>query len=248
MGFRVRNREFNAWYQRIYIAASLLRFGLLVNLKNGQLIYWSYMPECKCKKLQVLRHGKTVAVEKNEFMSNSSKNSRLAYDGIREIERVAQEIKKSIPDVILLAPLERTVQTFHVLQSQITEELPVKRCPYLLGINNGSWEEKSFEKLDSNNLYVFLQRECAHNIFAKTRNGDSWGDVLVRCCRLLREMNREYKGKEVLLISQGSIYQGLKMLLHQQKTPWEGYSADSMFCTGVSKEKPIGYGRIFDVC
>ena len=45
----------------------------------------------------------------------------------------------------------------------------------MLGINNSVWEEKQLDMLDDTNLYIFLQREYAHNIFAKSKYGDSWG-------------------------------------------------------------------------
>lgn len=118
---------------------------------------------------------------------------------------------------------------------------------YLVGINNGVWGDKNFEGLDSQNLYVFLRRECSHNIFVKSLNGDSWGDVLVRCARLLKKINSCYSSQKVLLVSQGSIFQGMRILLHQGNDPWDGYSASAMFGT-VGREKLIGYGRIFNIC
>lgn len=240
--------EINTWYERLQITITLIRFGWIVNPFNGHIVFGFYTPSCKCKNLKLLRHGKTIAVERNEFMSNTSENSALTKGGIEEIKKVARDLIHHIPDVIFVAPLKRTMDTFGILQSQIAYNLPAVNCTYMLGINNGVWEEKQLEMLDDSNLYVFLQRECAHNIFAKAKNGDSWGNVLVRCSKLIRMINRDYKKKEVLLISQGSIYQGLKILLHQSSKPWEGYSANAMFCAKPSKEKSIGYGKIFEIC
>lgn len=244
----LKHYEINTWSEKLRIAACLLRYGILVNLKSGHIYYNSYIPQCKCKQLQLLRHGKTMAVESNEFMSNYSSNSGLSDEGKKEIIKVAGKITNNFPDIVLLAPLKRTIDTFELLQSQIKYQLPVKCCSYMLGINNSIWEGKKFEMLDDQNLYVFLQRECSHNVFAKVKGGDSWGDVFVRCAKILHKVNKQYYGKKVLLISQGSIYQGLKILLHQCKTPWEGYSADAMFCTKSSCKKIVGYGKVFDIC
>lgn len=242
-----RNEQ-NTLREKLLIAASLLRYGIFVNLYNGRLTYISYVPRCKCQKLKLLRHGKTVAVERHEFMSDSSFNSTLTNEGIMEIKAIAKEVASDFPDVVLLAPLPRTMNTFRVLQKQIQDVLPVKMCFYMRGINNSIWEEKTFEMLDDDNLYVFLERECSHNIFAKSQNGDSWGDVLRRCTKLIREINTKFENKNVLLVSQGSIYQGIKILLHQSKTPWEGYSAEAMFCTIPSDQKKVGYGKLFNIC
>ena len=240
--------EINTWYERLQISFNLLRFGWIVNPFSGQIILGFYTPHCKCKSLNLLRHGKTIAVERNEFMSNTSKNSALTKEGIEEIKQVAQDLFPRIPDVILLAPLKRTVDTFRILQSEIACSLPVIKCSYMVGINNSVWEEKQLEMLDDTNLYIFLQREYAHNIFAKSKCGDSWGDVLLRCSKLIRAINQDYRGKEVLLVSQGSIYQGLKILLHHSSKPWDGYSANAMFCAKPSHEKPVGYGKLFHIC
>lgn len=239
--------ETNTWRERLKIIVSLLRCGWIVNPINGRIIFSFFTLNCKCNSLKLLRHGKTVAVERNEFMSNNSANCSLTVEGINEIKKVADELLKKTPDVILLGPLQRTEDTFSILQDQSPDSLPVIRCPNMLGINNSIWAEKSLEMLDAENLFVFLQRECSHNIFAKAKYGDSWGDVLVRCAKLIHVINREYKGKDVLLISQGSIYQGFKILLHHSKNPWDGYSADAMFCAKPSHEQSIGYGKIFQI-
>lgn len=239
--------ESNSWYERLKITITLLLFGWLVNPFTGRILFGFFSPHCRSKSLRLLRHGKTFAVTRNEFMSNTSKNSALTKDGIEEIKAVSRILLHNLPDVILLAPLKRTRDTFNVLQSQTEECLQVKTCPYMLGINNSVWEGKRFEMLDENNFYIFLQRECAHNIFAKSKNGDSWGDVLIRCAKLIYTINKDYRDNDVLLISQGSIYQGLKILLHHSNKPWDGYSANAMFCMNTSQEKSVGYGKIFQL-
>lgn len=239
--------EINTWYERLQITFSLLFFGWIVNPFSGHIVFGFYHPTCRCKSLKLLRHGKTIAVERNEFMSNTSKNSTLTKDGIEEIKQVSHDLLHHFPDVILLAPLKRTLDTFSVLQSQFTYNLPVVNCPYMLGINNGVWEEKQLEMLDDKNFYIFLEREYEHNIFAKSKNGDSWGDVLIRCAKLIHTINHKYKEKDILLISQGSIYQGLRILLHRSSKPWDGYSAKAMFCSNPLEEKPVGYGKIFEI-
>lgn len=248
MSISLNCNEMNNCIEKLRIAICLLHHGIFVNLKSGHIHYNSYVPHCKCMKLQLLRHGRTIAVERNEFMSNSSSNGVLSDKGKIEIIKVAEKINDNFPDVVLLAPLDRTIETFKILQSHVKCKLPMNYCSYMLGINNGIWEGKTLEMLDTKNLYVFLQRECFHNIFIKTKDGDSWGDVLVRCAKLLHKLNKQYIDKNVLLISQGSIYQGLKILLHQSDTPWDNYSASKMFCVNSSHERSIGYGKIFNIC
>lgn len=237
----------NTWVQKIHIGFCLLCHGIRVNLTNGQISYLPYVPSCKCKRLRLLRHGKTIAVLNNEFMSNSSDNSALSKEGIAEIVEISHEIRNNIPDIVLVATINRAIETYNILQSQIEATLPTEYCSYILGINNSVWAGKSIEMLSDEDLRVFMQRECAHNIFAKTVCGDSWGDVLVRCAKLIHKINKQYVDKDILLVSQGSIYQGLKILLHRCKSPWEDYSAKTMFGISHSCKETVGYGRIFNI-
>lgn len=243
----LKNEEKNTFVERLYISLILLRHGIGVNLRSGKLFYLTFSPHCLCYSLDLVRHGKTVAVEKGEFMSNSSKNSVLSASGILELEGTAKEIDRMSPDVILFAPIERTEKTFKILKKYLSCNPTVKKCEYMIGINNSVWGDKKFESLDYENVYVFLQRECNHNIFVKSFDGDSWGDVLVRCARLLKELNCHYASKKVLLVSQGSVFQAMKILLHQNRHPWDGYSPSAMFGT-VGKDKLIGYGHILKIC
>lgn len=243
----VKKREKNTFFEKVYIVLTLLQYGVGVNLINGRMFYLSFSQRCHCSSLNLVRHGRTVAVENGEFMSNSSNNSVLSANGILELKNTAEEIERISPDVILIAPLERTIKTFEILSKYLSSNVVVNKCEFMVGINNGVWGDKKFENLDLQNLYIFLQRECSHNIFIKCLNGDSWGDVLIRCAHLLKELNRSYRSKKVLLVSQGSIFQGMKILLHQDKHPWDGYSASAMFGT-VGNEKLVGYGCILKIC
>lgn len=240
--------EMNTLKERIAISIRLLHYGIFVNLKSGRLYYIPYQPKCVCKSLQLIRHGETVAIEKGEFMSNDSANSRLTDKGRKELEKAVRYILDPLPDIILVGPLQRTISTYEVLCEGLLCKPKVRICEYLTGINNSVWGGKTFEKLSMDDLCVFLQRECNHNIFAKTKDGDSWGDVLIRCDKLLKEIKDKYTDKKILLISQGSVYQGIKILLHQEKKPWDDYAASTMFGIIGNNVKQIGYGRIFNIC
>lgn len=235
----------NTLVERLNIFLYLLRYGIVTNLVTGRIRYVSYRPSCRCSDLMLLRHGKTVGVENKEFMSNDSDNSILSNAGIREIEIISEDVRQYKPDITLVAPLNRTLSTFRVLQEKLPFSLNSIICSTLVGINNGVWESKTVDMLDEVNYLVYYKREYHHNIFAKSLYGDSWGDVLLRCGNLLEAINQDYAGKKVLLISQGSILQGLRIILHKTVSPWSDYSSGSMFSNTGSKS--IGYGKLFSI-
>lgn len=179
-------------------------------------------------------------------MSDTSGNARLSAEGKNELSATAEQIAENIPDAVLVGPLQRTKETLSILETAVGHEMKAEECGYLRGINNSRWAGKTFEMLDTDNLLLFLQRECSHNIFAKTEDGDSWGDVIFRCIRIVERLNRKYRGKKVLIISQGSIAQGMKIVLHLSPQPWEGYSAEKMFSL-TQKGTSYGYGKLVSI-
>ena len=194
-----------------------------------------------------MRHGKTIGVENKEFMSDTSANSVLSNDGKKEIRKVAYIIEKDIPDIIIVSSINRVKETFMVLKNCLSCNYSVEFSNDMKGINNSVWQGKKFEMLDESNLIVFLERECKHNVFIKTECGDSWADVIFRCTKVLNRINKYYSNKKVLLISQGSIYQSLKILLHIENSPWDNYSALKMFnINDVSSKDAIGYSCLFN--
>ena len=237
--------ELNSWLERIRYFLVFFRYGILVNVFEGNIRYLPFKRKCRCKGLKFIRHGRTEATEKKEFMSDISDNAKLSALGKEELQlpEIGKLIRENSPDVVLVGPLERTKETYMVLEKYFGEETNVDICPFMRGINNTDWSGKTFEMLDMNNLMIFLLRECDHNIFVKTTGGDSWGDVLFRCIKLLNHLNRNYCGKKVLLISQGSIYQAMKIVLHMHQEPWKNYSAEKMFSL-TSSGTNVEYGKI----
>lgn len=241
--FFLKKNESNTWVERIKYMLVYLPYGIFVNLFSGNIRYLPYRKKCLCKSVKLIRHGKTEAIEKKEFMSDTSCNARLSAAGKEELPIVAHQIKGNPPDIVLVGPLDRTKETFEILEKHIQITVETNTCVYLRGINNGLWAGKTFEMLDVDNLLLFLSRECSHNIFVKTKEGDSWGDVIFRCIKLLNYLNRSYRNKKVLIVSQGSIFQGMKIVLHLCKKPWEDYSAEKMFSL-TEEGTNVGYGRI----
>lgn len=61
-------------------------------------------------------------------MSDSSSNSVLSARGILELKNTAREVNKISPDIILLAPLERTLKTFEIINEYLSCNAVVNEC------------------------------------------------------------------------------------------------------------------------
>ena len=124
--------ELNTLRERLSIAASLLHYGVCVNLLTGKLFYLPYYPRHRCKSLCLIRHGKTFAIDQGEFMNNDSANSKLTKSGIKELVNLSESITGLNPDVILVGPLERTLETYKVISRNIDGKPFVKECDYFI--------------------------------------------------------------------------------------------------------------------
>lgn len=246
-----KTEKYISWNKRLLYSITFMRYGILLNPFSGIIKYTpikKICKKCKCKNLMIMRHGKTIGVEHHEFMSNTSPNTQLSESGKTDIKKTAKKINEYKPDVIIVATLSRTLDTYEILKTSLACNYSLCFSNEMIGIDNGDFGGKRFERLNEDQLFIFLKRECSHNVFIKTPNGDSWGDVIYRSIKVINYINKKFPKKKILLISQGSIYQALKILMHNNNSPWEGYSALKMF--NISNESScnnMGYSCLYSL-
>ena len=229
--------------ERERITRALAEWGIFIHPKTGQIDYipGTSCPEINCQSLYLIRHAETVAVAKHEFMSDTSDNCSFTENGIAIAKKQAAELDDYHFDIALYGPIARVVNTEKIIMAhpQSFKSVPI---PYLHGINNAGWEYKTFFDLQYDP--VFIAREIENNMFARTPNGTSWGTVIANCADVLQLINREYRGKRVLLISQGSVLRGMEILLRKRKHPWDDFTVSGMYHVGDDSKKKKDYGII----
>lgn len=223
-----------------YIRNVLENNGLIVD-KSGIITYAQAAMNIYSEAVYLLRHGETYGTIENKFMSNKSKNSYICEKGVKDILNLGSLSKYCFDVVIVCCNIPRVLETASIVIIQNSNLRFIYKDDFY-GIDNSGWEEKSCKDLTENDLEDFIEREIRHNIFAKSSNGGSWGEVLINCVRLINFINAKFTGKRVLLISQGSILQGLRILRHETSTPWEKYDAMKMF--KFDKNFNSNYGQI----
>lgn len=212
------------------IIEKLNEFGIQADLKNGQIDYIGddyIIPECSA--LYLLRHGETLGIKDNKFMSDESENSKLTSVGKRKVIEIVDQIEKIKFDYIMYSNLPRVKETSDIIRAHIQDKVSFLEIPWMVGINNAGWEGKNNTELEGMDAVDFYEREVLHNIFATSSRGCCWGEVLCRCIKLIEYINEKYKEKRILLISQGSISIGLQIILHMNKHPWEKYDFENFF-------------------
>jgi broad specificity phosphatase PhoE len=225
------------------ITRKLRKWGIAIDQETGKIDYieGTIIPEMKCKSIHLIRHAETVAVVKNEFMSDTSDNCAFSENGIDITRKQAAELDAYDFDIALYGPIARVVNTMKIIMErpQKFEAVPVE---FLHGINNTGWEYKTYYDLE--NDPTFIARELENNMFARTPKGTSWGTVIANCADVLELINEKYEDKRVLLLSQGSVLRAMQILLRTRKHPWDDFTVSGMYHVGDDTKKKKDYGII----
>lgn len=228
----------------IGVAERLKQYGIQTDLVNGEISFTSGLGKKlipRCETLYLLRHAETYATKLNKFMNDVSINSKLTDYGIKTIIDNSKQIESLNFDYIFYSPIPRVKKTFEIIHQQLEKKPYCLEIPWMLGIDNSGWEERNIDELAGKDEEDFYQREILHNIFAKSSGGCCWGKVLCRCIDLVEFINKGFKGKKILLVSQGSILIGLQIVLQMEK-PWENYNPETFFY--LKTEEKGNYGEL----
>ena len=225
------------------ITDRLARWGITIDPDTGKIDYIedAVLPQLACQSIHLIRHAETVAVAKHEFMSDTSENCEFTENGIQITHRQAKELDAYGFDVALYGPIARVVNTKELIM-QTPQKFECVRVEYLHGINNTGWEYKTFFDLEHDP--TFIAREIENDMFARTPNGTSWGTVIANCADVLELIDKEYQGKKILLISQGSVLRAMQILLRVRKHPWDDFTVSGMYHVGDDSKKKKDYGII----
>ncbi len=208
----------------------LEQYGIKVNIENGKICKNQKKSKVKieCEAVYVLRHAKTLGTINKVFMSDDSDNSHIVYEGIKELIVNNKDVNKCRFDsAIICSDIPRVMETGEIFKL-LNPNILIDVQKNFKGINNGGWENKTEKTMTGIDLNDYIQREKEHNIFAKSSSGESWAQVLLNCVDLIEYLNKNYKNKRVLLISQGSILMGLKILMGIEDL-WEDYDTKKLF-------------------
>jgi len=145
-------------------------------------------------KYYVLRHGEAVSNVKDIVSCWPEKfNNPLTKKGVVKINRAAKQLEKKKIDLIFHSPLLRTTQTAEIigkrLKVRIRKEKRLREIEF--GIFNGGSETE----------FVKYFRNRIERIKREAPKGEDYTDVLKRMWNFFQEINKKYKGKNILIVS-----------------------------------------------
>jgi len=152
-------------------------------------------------KYFILRHGQTIYQTKKKKFTYPSLNKntavKLTNKGEKQIKAAAKKLKKTGINLIFSSDFFRTRQTAEI----VAKEIDINKINFDkrlrdvdLGIYHGKRKEEFYQKFPRSSLKRFS---------LKPAEGESWLDCQKRMLKFLKEIDKKFKNKTILIVSHG---------------------------------------------
>lgn len=169
----------------------------------------------------LLRHGEALSNAKDIMSCWPEKFPvPLTEEGKKQIKKAAAKLKKEKIGLIFSSDLLRTKQTAEIISKEL--EIPVKYDKRLREYNAGVFNGRPIEELKN-----FFKTE-KERLIKKPPEGETYQEIIERVTDFLREIEKKYSGKNILIIS------------HQVPLTWLEGKAKRLLDKEVFKRFPKG--------
>ena len=149
----------------------------------------------------MVRHGETILTPDRKFSGTGQLNPPLTETGIAQAEKVAAEIAKIKPDVLIASPLQRTTQTAEV----------IAKATGLTPIFDEAWYECSFGDWDGLSIQEVKEKWPEDYISWISSSaftppgGESYDDVAARIEPAFDALADKYPGQKVVIVTHNGV-------------------------------------------
>ena len=151
--------------------------------------------------LYLVRHGETVLTPTRKFSGVGALDPELTADGLAQAERVAVEVAKLKPDVLISSPLQRTRQTAEAIAAATGLEIVYDKDWYELSF--GTWDGKSIEevKAETPDDYQAWLNSSSY----RPGGGESYDEARIRVEAAMEKIVAKYPGKKVVIVTHNGV-------------------------------------------
>lgn len=144
----------------------------------------------------VLRHGESECFKKGILSyKNKGAGCPLTKESRKDIEKIAQKLKKEKIDLIFSSDFLRTKQTAGIVSKELGIKL--KYDKRLREVNVGIFDGRNIKEYSN-----FLKKQT-ERFTVRPEKGENWNDVKERVNNFLKDIDGKYKNKKILIISHG---------------------------------------------
>lgn len=149
----------------------------------------------------VMRHGQTANNLKGVWSCDSHVADPLTEEGKRQVEETARLLKDKNIDLIVCSPFPRTQQTAH----EVAMELGIDKETIVADKRLGEWNiGAEYDKRPFADFFAIRNASGADRYHFKTADGESYAEVFKRVGDFLYDIEKQYEGKNILIISHGA--------------------------------------------
>lgn len=165
----------------------------------------------------LVRHGGATSTEKHYYAAWPEKQgmvSELSEQGRQQVAKTGQELAKMNVDLIISSDLTRTKQTTEILK-QACPKAEVKFDERLRELNFGIYNYQVESGYDTF-LDALKTKPLEERLNTHPQGGESHQDVLRRVSGVIRECEKQHRGKTIVLVSHGDPLWLLESVLKHQ--------------------------------
>ena len=148
-----------------------------------------------------VRHGETILTPTRKFSGTGALDPELTEDGLAQAERVAAEVAKLKPEVLISSPLQRARQTADAIARATDLEVIDDTDWYELSF--GSWDGKSIEEVKSETPDEY--QAWLNSSSYRPGGGESYDEARIRIEAAMEKVVAEYPGKKVVVVTHNGV-------------------------------------------
>jgi probable phosphoglycerate mutase len=151
--------------------------------------------------IHLVRHGETILTPTRKFSGTGALDPELTEDGLAQAERVAAEVAKLKPEVLISSPLKRARQTADAISR--TTGLEVIEDTDWYELSFGTWDGKSIEevKAETPDDYQAWLNSSSY----RPGGGESYDEARLRVDAALEKLLAKYPGKKVVVVTHNGV-------------------------------------------
>ncbi len=156
-------------------------------------------------KYFVMRHGQAISnIEKVwDFMGDPE--NHLTEEGRAQVAKAAEELKAKGIDVIISSPIVRTQETAKI----VAENIGINPNQIITDDRIIEWQVGKEFQGKTIDEYIQIRNASENRYTFKIDGFESYQDVTKRCGEFLHDIDSQYQGKNILVVTHNSAARGL---------------------------------------
>jgi isoleucyl-tRNA synthetase len=155
----------------------------------------------------VMRHGQTEHNLKG-LWNYGDRTDPLTDMGQQQVVNTAKTLQGQKFDVIITSPFTRAIETAKIMAS----ELGIHESAIVTDDRIGEWNvgaDFDDKPLDD---YFAIRNVQADRYGFKTADGESYADIIKRAGTFMYDIEQQYQGKNILIVSHGAVTRGIELV------------------------------------